>query len=144
MSHHRSRLSKTTPLFMLAMIVLFPSLAPAKDASPDPKIYSKMGDAERGKVIFMRCSACHNETAESNTKTGPNLNGVFGRKSGHSDGYDGYSKAIKESNIVWNEENLNAWLQNPRGFLPGNKMNFAGVRNQKDRNDLMAYLRSIE
>lgn len=108
------------------------------------RAFSRAGDAKRGKIVFMRCKACHNEYATKNTKTGPNLDRFFGQLSGQSKGYDGYSKALKDAAIVWNESEIDAWLKNPKGFLPGNKMNFAGVRTQKDRNDLIAYLRSIQ
>jgi len=117
-------------------------MPPATQA--EQRIFSTAGDAKRGKIVFMRCKACHNERASKTTKSGPNLDQLFGRTAGQDEDYDGYSKALKQSGIVWDEAQLNSWLKNPKGFLPGNKMSFSGIRIQKDRNDLMAYMRSLE
>lgn len=150
--HSLQTLVGTALLFALIQVTLPLSAAPLSDApdaetrTPNERDYalSRAGDAKRGKIVFMRCKACHNEYASKNTKTGPNLNQFFGRASGQSENYDGYSKALKDAAIIWGEAELDAWLKNPKGFLPGNKMSFSGVRTQKDRNDLIAYLRSVQ
>lgn len=129
----------------LAFLISFISLASADDARPgNDHPFSTVGNAKRGKIVFMRCRACHNATASRTTKTGPNLDNIFGRVSGQDDGYDAFSKALKDADITWGEVQLEAWLKDPKGFLPGNKMSFTGIRVQKDRNDLIAYLRSLE
>src|SRR5258706_14858330 len=77
------------------------------------------GDAEHGKGLYdARCSACH--SIEYNG-AGPAHKGLFGRKAGSAPGF-GYSKALKDSGVVWNEETLSKWLANPEGFIPGQKM----------------------
>lgn len=102
--------------------------------------FSAQGDAQKGKRVFNRCKSCHILTKEGGKRLGPSLAGLFGRSSGTMEGYK-YSKALAEADFVWTEAQLNNWLSNPKTFLPGNKMNFIGLRKEKDRNDLMAFLR---
>ena len=102
---------------------------------------SASGDAVAGQTVFRKCQACHNPGASAAFKPGPNLDKIFGRVAGKATNYKGYSKALKESAIIWSETLLDQWLSNPQNFLPGNKMPFAGIRSAQDRADLMAYLR---
>lgn len=71
---------------------------------------------------------------------GPNLGGLFGRKTGQAEGYS-YSKANKEKAIVWNEDTLYEYLLNPKKYIPGTKMVFAGLKKPEERADLIAYLK---
>lgn len=103
--------------------------------------FSSQGDADKGKRIFNQCRACHNLTGDRPHKVGPNLNGLFSRQAGSVDDYGRYSKALSEADFMWTEAKLDEWLTSPRGFLPGNKMSFAGLRREQDRKDLLAYLR---
>lgn len=116
------------------------AISPAAIANPDDTSISATGDAVKGKRIFGRCRACHNLTATKRTRIGPNLDNLFGRAAGTAEGFR-YSKALSEVDFVWTEQNLNEWLTQPRAFLPGNKMAFAGLKKEQDRKDLMAYLR---
>lgn len=93
-----------------------------------------------GQKIFIRCRACHNLTAASKPKLGPNLDNIFGRKAGSAMGFTGYSKTMKDANFNWSAELLDQYLAEPRTFLPGNNMAFAGVRSEKDRKNLINYL----
>jgi cytochrome c2 len=97
-------------------------------------------DAERGEHIFERkCQICH--SMESGvTKLGPSLAGVVGRKAGSVSGYN-YSEALKDSDIVWTEQNLNQWLANPHRFVPGDRMPFPGLKSATERQDVIAYLK---
>ena len=96
------------------------------------------GDVDNGKKVFKKCKACHIVDAEKN-KVGPHLVGVFGRTAGTLDGYK-YSKAMKQSAIVWSPETLAEYLKKPKAFIPGNKMSFAGLKKEKQIADLLAYL----
>jgi cytochrome c len=97
------------------------------------------GDAEKGKAQFNICKICHSLDAGKNL-VGPSLHGVIGRTSGTAPGF-AYSDAMKAKALVWNDENLDKYLADPKGFIPGNKMLFAGVKKDDARADLIAYLK---
>lgn len=97
-------------------------------------------DLENGKMKFGMCRSCHTIVPGGANLTGPNLHGVFGRKAGALEGYN-YSDAVKAAGFVWDAGQLDKWLAEPRTFLPGTKMSFAGVKDPKDRTDLIAYLK---
>ena len=85
------------------------------------------------------CKACHSLEEGGQNMVGPALHGFFGRKVGTRSGFE-YSAVMRNADFVWTPEAMNAWLAQPGRFLPGNRMTFAGVPNQGDRDDLIAYL----
>lgn len=99
------------------------------------------GDPDRGKRIYNKCRACHVVDKEKN-RVGPHLVGLFGRESGTVEGFR-YSPAMKKAKITWNDESLSSYLENPRKYLKGTRMSFAGLKKEKDRNDLIAYLKRV-
>jgi cytochrome c len=99
------------------------------------------GDAAAGEKIFAHCAACHSSKPGEN-KIGPSLAGVFGRKSGTEPGYS-YSSAMKGLNVTWDEKTLDEYLQGPSKFVRGTKMIYS-VPNEKDRQDVIAYLKTLK
>jgi len=93
---------------------------------------------KRGERVYERCAACH--SIEGN-RTGPQHCGLFGRRAGTAPGYDGYSRALRDAKIVWNERTLDAFLQNPVRAVPGTTMGYAGIADARERADLIAWLR---
>lgn len=94
-----------------------------------------------GKRVFSRCKACHTLNEGGRHRVGPNMWGIFGQKAGTQEGFN-YSKAMAASDIVWTDETMAAFLESPRTYLPNNKMTYVGLAKQKDRDDLIAYLRA--
>lgn len=92
-----------------------------------------------GRRIYRQCSSCHMIEPDGQSLVGPNLHGIFDRKVGEAEGF-AYSTALQEADFDWTPEQLNDWLTNPRAFLPGNRMSFAGVRRPKDRDAVIAYI----
>ena len=93
-------------------------------------------DAEAGKKVFRKCKACHVVDAAKN-KVGPNLVGIFGRTAGAVEGFK-YSDAMKSSGIVWDDETIAAYMKDPKGYIPKNRMAFAGLKKEADIANLLA------
>ena len=98
------------------------------------------GDAALGEKVFKKCKACHVVDKEKH-KTGPHLVNVIGRTAGTAEGYKKYSKAMKNSGIVWDDETLNGYLEKPKKYLKGTRMAFAGLKKEEDRANVIAYLK---
>lgn len=101
-------------------------------------------DAAKGEKVFKKCKACH-VVDEAKNKVGPHLVNIYGRTAGSVEGYK-YSKAMLakgEEGLVWNEETLDAYLANPRKYIPKNKMTYRGIKKDSERADLIAYLKSV-
>lgn len=109
-----------------------------------PASNAQAADAAAGETVFKRfCTACHIATAEGRRGVGPTLFGVVGRKAGTVDGFR-YSAANKDSGITWTPEILDKYLTNPKDVVPGTIMTFAGVKNDTDRANVIAYLQTLK
>lgn len=131
-------MKKLTVIFLGLMFFSTPGLGQDGEETS----ISRTGNAEAGRVVFQKCGACHNLQANPAPLLGPNLDNIFGRMAGTSKNYNRYSRALKDSGIVWSEIEIDNWLSDPNNYLPGNKMPFAGLRAKQDRADLIAYLRA--
>ncbi len=131
--------------------------APGKAAAPPPRALTEaertaalaalpapyaQADLDNGRQVFARCRSCHTITPGGPNMTGPNLHGVIGRTAGTHANYN-YSKAVKAAGFAWDGDRIDHWLENPRTFLPGNKMTFPGLPDATDRRDVVAFL-SVE
>ena len=141
----------------LALAACGDNTAPAADATPKappppalteaekvavlatlPAPYNA-GDLENGRRAFARCRSCHTITPGGPNMTGPNIYGVFGRAAG-ADAKFSYSHAMRTAGFTWDADKLDHWLENPRTFLPGNKMTFPGLPDATDRRDIIAFI----
>ena len=100
-------------------------------------------DAALGEKVFLKCRACHQIGESAKNAVGPVLNGIVGRKAGTYADYT-YSDANKNSGVTWDEATLKEYLKNPRAKIPGTKMIFPGIKNEKERNDLWAYISQFD
>jgi cytochrome c len=96
-------------------------------------------DVTAGKSSFNKCLACHAIGEGAKNKIGPELNGLDGRKSGTAPDYS-YSDANKNSGITWNEAEFKEYIKDPKAKVPGTKMTFAGIKNEKEINDLWTFV----
>ena len=115
-------------------VLLAMAMTAALDVTPAAALPE--GDATRGKMIYERCQACH---SLQRNRSGPKHCGLLGRKAGSLDGYS-YSRALKDSGIVWSRETLDRFLENPFEAVPGTRMGYAGVKEPQARADLIAVL----
>jgi cytochrome c len=97
-------------------------------------------DAEHGKALFAPCAACHTDRVDA---LGPNLKGVYGRKSASLDDFR-YSNAMKRANLVWDDDNLSAYIRDPQAKVKGNRMPYGGMSDAKDIDDVVAYLKTLK
>ena len=100
-------------------------------------------DADAGKTSFNKCMACHAVGDGAKNKVGPVLNGLDGRKSGTVEGYS-YSDANKNSGITWGKDQFLDYIKDPKAKIPGTKMVFAGIKNEKEAGDLWAYISKFD
>jgi cytochrome c len=100
------------------------------------------GEAEEGRKVFNQCKACHTVEKGGKNAVGPNLHGLFGRKAGSVAEFK-YSDQMKGSGIVWSDETIGQYVADPKTFVPGNKMAFAGLKREKQIADLLAYLKDV-
>ena len=99
-------------------------------------------NADNGQKVYRQtCNICHDVAAGKN-RIGPTLFGVVGRKSGTEAGYT-YSDAMKGANLTWDAATLDRYLTDPRGVVAGTKMTYAGLKNDQQRKDLIAYLSTL-
>ena len=118
----------------LAAATVTPGVASAQD-----------GNAAAGQEVFnARCTRCHTSDEGGANRTGPNLFGVVGAMAGSRDNGFRYSSALSGSGVTWNPGNLKKWVEDPQGFISGNRMSFAGLSSPRDRNDVVAFLRTLQ
>ena len=117
---------------VLASLALLPAAAAPATAA---------GDAEKGAALFRACVACHSLRPDQ-SMTGPSLAGIWGRKAGSVGSFDRYSPALKSSDIVWDENSLDAWLKSSKSLVPQNRMIFPGMSEARQRADLIAFLKT--
>jgi len=103
--------------------------------------WAETGNVTRGELMYRACVACHSLEPNRNM-TGPSLAEVWNRKSGSLASFPRYSPALKSAGIVWNDDTLDEWIKDPQHFIPGNTMTFQGMKDARQRADLLAFLKN--
>ena len=116
-----------------AIVWTVPAALPAHAAAEDV-------NPAHGAQLFRACAACHSLRPDK-SMTGPSLAGLWGRKAGSLPSFTRYSPALKSSGIVWDDRTLDAWLKDPKHDVPGNRMTFPGIKDDRARADLLAFLK---
>lgn len=131
----------TTTCLSLVGVMLVAGLAAANPATTikDATGATFTGDAAAGERTFRNCAACH-KMEPGKHGIGPSLHGIAGKKAGSVAGYNA-SGQMKKSGLVWNDQNLADYLENPRKKVPGTKMTYAGLRKPQDRANVIAYIK---
>ena len=118
-----------------------PALSDAEKAALLAKLPApyNTADLSNGESKFALCSTCHTLPEGGPNMTGPNLHGIFGRKAGTLPGFN-YSDGLKAAGWTWDAAHIDTWITDPKADVPGTKMTFAGLKDPKDRTDVIAYL----
>ncbi len=98
------------------------------------------GNATPGERMYRACVACHSLEPNRNM-TGPSLAEIWNRRAGSLPSFPRYSPALKSSGIIWNDDTLNEWIKDPQHFIPGNTMTFPGMKDARQRADMLAFLK---
>ncbi len=101
---------------------------------------AESSNAARGERLYRACVACHSLEPNRNM-TGPSLAEVWNRKSGSLASFPRYSPALKSGGIIWNDDTLDEWIKDPQHFIPGNTMTFPGMKDARERADLLTFLK---
>jgi len=115
----------------VALVFAIAVAVPLAQADDNPK---------RGGEVYGVCAACHSLLPGVHL-TGPSLADLWGKKATSAEGFVRYSKALRSQDFTWDENTLNAWLADPKAMVPGNYMTFRGIRNDRDRGDMIAFLK---
>ena len=119
-------------------VVLISTLSLVASAS-----LARAGDPAAGEIVFKKCMICHSIGEGAKNKVGPVLNGIDGRKAGTVPGFS-YSSANKGSGIVWGEQVFKEYIKDPKAKVPGTKMVFIGIKDEKEADNLWDYLKQFD
>ena len=114
---------------------------PKAETAPIVQTAAKATPMERGAKLYKRCKACHTLEDGGKHKVGPNLWDIYGAKAGAKEGFN-YSKVMAASEIIWDDETLDAYIKKPSEFMKGNRMSFVGIKKAEDREALLLYMKA--
>jgi cytochrome c len=122
---------------VVALVLAGTALGPAPLAAP-----SEQGSPHRGAEVFGQCVACHSVEPGLHL-TGPSLARIWGRRAGTVEGFTRYSEPLRQATVVWDAATLDRWLEDPQAVIPRNLMTYPGLKEARQRGDLIAYLKAV-
>jgi cytochrome c len=129
-------LAASTMVFFFTVACVSNEEVLESEVAPDSEMF------RAGQTLLFQCIACHSTGKNEPHMQGPNLWAIFGAKAGRKTGFP-YSEALKNSDIVWNDDTMGRWLEGPSEFIPGSVMAFIGIPDDEDRKALIAYLKLV-
>lgn len=115
--------------------------APAQNSEAHVQTAAAKDPLARGAKLYKRCKTCHTLEENGRHRVGPNMWNLYGSTAGTKEGF-AYSKVMKNSGLIWDDETLNGYLENPNRYMPGNRMTYAGLRKPEDRAAVLAYIKA--
>lgn len=141
--YHTGHLEEPAYVIATGVATTKTDTAEAKPAGPEPIAdLLASADVAKGEKVAKKCGACHNFVEGAGAKVGPDLYNIVNRQRASMEGFS-YSDAMASKGGEWTYDDLNHFIYNPKDFVPGTKMNFAGIKKTQDRADLIAYLRTL-
>ena len=133
------------PVILSVALFLIVACSGGEDAPvlTEEERMARPADPDAGQRLSRICRTCHEVTAGTGHRVGPNLWGVMGEAAGRHADFR-YSKALSRSGVVWDEAAMDAYLANPQGLIPGGRMAYAGMPGEADRRDVIAYLATLK
>lgn len=138
--YHPEKIAK--PGYVVEGVEETAAAGPAAVAEKPIEFFLASASVDKGAEVFKKCGACHNNEKGGAAGIGPNLYGVVGGPHDHMPGFSYSDALMKTSGQKWDWDELNKWLANPKGFVPGTKMAFAGLSKPEERAAVIAYLNS--
>ncbi len=133
-------------IFPFLLAILMAACSKGEAVAPLPSTEERLAapaDAAYGQYLFRECAICHERSPGAGNRVGPNLWGVYGQPAASNENF-AYSGAMRRADLVWDDDNLDKFLERPGALVPGTRMSFGGEKDPANRRDIIAYLKTLK